>query len=100
MRILAALSIGLVALAVVFTAPAVNADLRTQLQALAERHGFVIEHLERVGEAPARVVEGDLSRQLNQLLKGFNFVLVSGPGASIERVRITSATALAAHCRT
>ena len=95
MRILAALSIGLVALAVVFSAPAVNADLRTQLQALAERHGFVIDHLERVGDAPGRAVAGDLTRQLTQLLKGFNFVLVSGPGASIERVLISGAKSAA-----
>ena len=80
-----------VLVASITTAPAAAADLRDQLQALAGRHGFTIEHLERVGDAPAREVEGDVALQLERLLDDFNFVLVAGPTGAIERVLISSA---------
>lgn len=64
-------------------------DLRSQVEALASREGFAVSGLNRLGEAPARpATEESPSRQIEELLKGYNYIIVHDAGGGIGELRI------------
>ena len=65
-------------------------ELRTQLRDLATAHDFVVKGLPVVGEAPGKWVDGDPRKQIAELLRDFNYVVVEDGVGSIERVLISS----------
>jgi aspartyl protease family protein len=66
-----------------------NGDLRSQIDALASRAGFTVNGLQRLGEASARpITEGSSSRQIEELLKGYNYIIVHDANGGIHELRI------------
>lgn len=65
-------------------------DLRSQVEALAARSGFIVEGLERIGSDPAREVEGTPAERLKALLREYNYLVVLGRAGTLEKVRISS----------
>ena len=64
-------------------------SLRSQIEELASQAGFPVNGLERIGEAPARpAAEGPASRQIEELLKGYNYIIVHKTDGGIEELRI------------
>lgn len=81
----------LMALALAVQADTVEADpdLRAQIEALASRHGFAVDGLERLEAAPAKAVTGDsLNRDLRAILGDYNYLLVHDPDGEIRQLRI------------
>ncbi len=68
-------------------------ELRDQLDELSTTHGFTVKGLERLGEAPAREVDGALAERLEGLLAGFGHVLVRDASGRIEQVVIAGRNA-------
>lgn len=72
-------------------AAAQDADggLRGQIDALATRAGFTVNGLERIGEASARPTpDGPPARQIEELLKGYNYIIVHEANGGIHELRI------------
>jgi aspartyl protease family protein len=66
-----------------------DGDLRGQIDALATRAGFAVTGLERIGEASAKPTpDGPLSRQIEELLKGYNYIIVHEANGGIHALRI------------
>ena len=65
-------------------------DLKTQVGALAERHGFSVVGLHRLADEPAKAVEGDPSDQLRELLRSYNYLALQDDGGHIEQLLISS----------
>ncbi|MDJ0944855.1 MAG: aspartyl protease family protein [Kiloniellales bacterium] len=66
-----------------------HADLRAQIESLASRHGFAVVGLDRLEDAPARVLAGDgLERDLRAILGNYNYLLVHDPDGRVRRLRI------------
>lgn len=65
-------------------------DLRTQIQALAEHHGFTVVGLKKLAEEPAKSVEGAAGNQLRELLRNYNYLLIHDDLGHIDEVLITS----------
>jgi aspartyl protease family protein len=66
-----------------------NGNLRSQIDALASRAGFTVNGLERIGEASARpITEGPPSRQVEELLQGYNYIIVHDANGGIRELRI------------
>ena len=66
-----------------------NGNLRSQIDALATRAGFTVNGLQRIGEASARpITEGSPSRQIEELLKGYNYIIVHDANGGIHELRI------------
>lgn len=71
------------------TAQDANGDLRSQIDALATQAGFTVNGLQRIGEASARpTTEGSPSRQIEELLKGYNYIIVHDANGGIHELRI------------
>jgi aspartyl protease family protein len=73
------------------SAGATAAGLGDQVSGLAAAHGFAVSGLERLGDAPGKLVEGGPRAQLKALLQGFNSVIVDSGTGGIEKVFILSA---------
>lgn len=66
-----------------------NGNLRSQIDALATRAGFTVNGLQRLGEASARpITEGSSSRQIEELLQGYNYIIVHDANGGIHELRI------------
>ncbi len=57
-------------------APA-HPNLAAQVKALADRNGFSLVGLHRLEDVPPRPVDGPPERQIQQLLDGYNYVMVN-----------------------
>ena len=66
------------------------ASLSEELRALAERHGFHVQGIGRIGAEDAELVDGDLTTKLRALLADYNHVIEGVPPA-VERVIILGA---------
>jgi aspartyl protease family protein len=66
-----------------------ESGLRDQIDALATQAGFAVNGLERIGDASARPTpEGPPSRQIEELLKGYNYMIVHEANGGIHELRI------------
>jgi aspartyl protease family protein len=66
-----------------------NGDLRSQIDALASVAGFTVSGLERIGDASARpTTDGPPSRQVEELLTGYNYMIVHDSNGGIRELRI------------
>lgn len=75
--------------AVLAAAQDAGGNLRGQIDGLASRAGFTVNGLERIGEASARpTTESAPSRQIEELLKGYNYIIVHDPKGGIRELRI------------
>ncbi len=75
--------------AVLAVAQDADGNLRSQIEALASRTGFTVNGLKRVGEAPARpTTESSPSRRIEELLKGYNYIIVHDANGGIGELRI------------
>lgn len=64
-------------------------SLKSQVDALASRAGFTVIGLERIGEASASpITEGSPSWQIEELLKGYNYIIVHDANGGIHELRI------------
>lgn len=64
-------------------------SLKSQIDELAAREGFTANGVERIGDASARpTTEGPPSRQIEQLLKGYNYIIVHDANGGIQELRI------------
>lgn len=66
------------------------AGLQEQLRALADRNGFTIEGLGRVGDEPAGHAAGALADQVRHLLQDYNYVMTRTAAGGIDTLRIIS----------
>jgi aspartyl protease family protein len=65
--------------------------LRTQLEALAAKYGFVISGLDHISSGAAqRFVEGNGEDRLKALLEDYNYVVIAPSPGKIEKIIITS----------
>jgi aspartyl protease family protein len=65
--------------------------LRTQLEALAAKYGFVISGLDHISAGAAqRPVEGNVENRLKSLLEDYNHVVIAPSPGKIEKIIITS----------
>lgn len=62
--------------------------LRDQLRMLAATHGFQVSRLSRLGLEPAVETAGDVQEQLEAMLAGYNYVVLTRADGQIERVLI------------
>lgn len=66
-----------------------DTDLRGQIEALASRHGFAVDGVERIEAAPAKALTGDsVDRDLRAMLGDYNYLLVHDPDGKVRRLRI------------
>jgi aspartyl protease family protein len=66
-----------------------DGNLRGQIDELASRAGFTVNGLERIGEASAKpTTDGPPSRQIEELLKGYNYIIVHDANGGIQELRI------------
>jgi len=66
-----------------------DGNLRSQIDTLGSRAGFTVIGLERIREASARPTpEGPTSRQIEELLKGYNYIVIHGTDGGIRELRI------------
>jgi aspartyl protease family protein len=66
-----------------------DGSLGSQIDELASRAGFTVIGVERIGEASARPTpEGPPSRQIEELLKGYNYIIVHDANGGIHELRI------------
>lgn len=65
-----------------------DADLRSQVAALAERHGFVVKGLDQLADEPAKPVQGDLLKQVERLLDRYDYILFHDAGGGIAELYI------------
>ncbi len=63
--------------------------MRARIDALASEHGFAVRGLDRLGDEEAWPVEGDVARRIEALLANYDFMLVRGPGGTVETVLIS-----------
>lgn len=64
------------------------ASLRAQISQFADESGFVAKNLNRIGDEPVRSVGDDPSRQLRELLAGYDYVVIQGTRNVIQEVVI------------
>ena len=69
-------------------AEAAEEGLQAQLRALAAEQGFLLQGAEKVGDAPAPLAAGSLTEQLEALLQGYNYMLLSDDGGAVQELRI------------
>ncbi len=66
-----------------------DTDLRGQIEALASRHGFAVDGVERIEAAPAKALTGDsVDRDLRAMLGDYNYLLVHDPDGKVRELRI------------
>lgn len=64
------------------------ANLKNQLEALTTTHGITIKNSDLILDTPPIKVTGSIKEQLNQLLSDYNFVQLTTPQGSIEKIII------------
>lgn len=93
----AALALGLLVGTAAAVAQATNDSLRSQVEALAAASGFAVSGLDRVAAAPARAgAAGKTERQLESLLRGYDYILLHDGEGRIAELRISGLRAPAA----
>lgn len=75
--------------------PDASGTLVEQLRSLSDEHGFQVQGIDKVADAPARRASGPLNARLRVLLDGYNHVL-EGTLTEVTRVIILSAKTKAA----
>lgn len=83
-KLMLAASIGL-------TAPVAGADLKSQLESLADEHGIVLSGEAVLAGASAVAAKGDIAERIKQMLSGFNHVVVHSPQGAVSRVMVLGA---------
>ena len=83
-KLMLAVSIGL-------TTPVVGADLKSQLESLADAHGIVLYGEAILAGASAVAAKGDIAERIKQMLSGFNHVVVHSPQGAVSRVMVLGA---------
>ena len=83
-KLMLAVSIGL-------TTPVVGADLKSQLESLADAHGIVLSGEAILAGASAVAAKGDIAERIKQMLSGFNHVVVHSPQGAVSRVMVLGA---------
>lgn len=79
-------------LAAMNVCPALASDLRHVLVGLSRQYGFSVEGIEHVSlEEQVQEPHGSVQVQVGEVLRDYNYLLVAGPGRSIERVVIVGA---------
>lgn len=71
------------------SAQTAEANLRSQVDALASESGFAVTGLERIDDVAARPApEGPTPRRIEELLKGYNYMIVHDQEGGIRELRI------------
>jgi aspartyl protease family protein len=65
-------------------------SLKSALTTLARQEGFQLEGTDQLGHERANQADGEVTEQLEILLKDYNYLLTSGNGGKLQSVKITS----------